>query len=96
MSVETTKTIRCDMCGAIIDVGDDSVLCNSVISNGYYGVIVHEHNKAYDDGLETGIWQKDLDLCPECADRAAAIHLEITPSEDGFACDYHYSWRDGR
>ena len=96
MSEEVVKTIRCDMCGDVIDTSDEEVLKNSAISGGYYSVIVHEHNESYQEGLMDSIGYSAIDLCPKCADRAAAIHLEITPTEGGRSCKHELSWREGR
>lgn len=96
MSTKKIEIVTCDMCGAEIDVNDDVVLSNSILSHGYTYVPVHEHNPSYAEKFQTRTGTAQLDLCPVCADRAAAIHLEVIPTEGGRSCRYEYSWRDGR
>lgn len=89
----TIERYTCDMCGADIDPGDPfRVLC----SNGAYNTIpIHCYNPAYDEGYRTCISWELIDLCPECAVRACAIHGEYVRSEDG-SWHLDLSWRDGR
>lgn len=92
---KTVETVTCDMCGAEIDIDDDATLRASAISGGYYGVLVHEHNPSYAEGLQTGVEHAQLDLCPACADRACAIHREVVPTDGGRSCRHVYTWREG-
>ena len=92
-----TKTVLCDMCGAEIDIRDDDVLRMSALSGSdYYYVLVHERNQSYAEGRRDSIAYEPLDLCPECADRAAAIHCEVVPTDGGRSCRHELSWREGR
>ena len=93
MSCETIKVYKCDKCGAVIDTHDDAVMRNSVLSNGIFCVLVHEHNPSYDEEYRTRIEQASIDLCPSCADRATVIHREVIPTEDKRSCHYEYTWR---
>lgn len=86
------ETYVCDMCGKEIDLthvrSRRAIICSSP---GVAFVPVHEHNPAYDEGYQDNIAYADIDLCPDCADRACAIHQEWY-EEDG---EWHskLSWR---
>ena len=94
MSTKKITVVTCDMCGANIDLDDEDVTRNSVLGE-YMYVIVHYHNPSYDRRYQIGITGEHLDLCPACADRAAAIHMEVEPTDDRRSCHHKYSWREG-
>ena len=94
MSKKTIEIITCDMCGDEIDLNDEWTNRNSVVCNSTYCVPVRFHNPSYDEGCQDGISIERLDLCPRCADRAATIHLEVTPVDSGRSCHHEYTWRE--
>ena len=96
MSEENIKIVKCDMCGAEIDFRDDWTIRNSAYSSDFYGVLVQEYNEFFDEEYRTGISFHKLDLCPACADKAAAIRCEIVPTDDGRRRKCEYSWRQAQ
>lgn len=86
------KTYVCDMCGALIDINSDSprrpIICSDIMQK---YIPVYEYNPTYDEGYREGVGYACIDLCPDCADRACAIHQEWY-EEDG---EWHskLSWR---
>lgn len=83
------------MCGDEIDLSDEWTIKNSVVAHNTYYTPVQYHNPAYATGYEDGIGMEFLDLCPACADRATAIHLEVT-GDYKTGWHHEYSWREGR
>ena len=92
---KTIEVYYCDMCGKEIDARVDSpirpIICSGYPSN---SIPVHMHNPTYDEGWQDGILWERIDLCPECADRACIIHVEVC-KEDG-KWRSKLSWRDGK
>jgi hypothetical protein len=90
---KTTETYYCDMCGKEIDTSVDSphrsIICSGCMS---MSIPVYMHNRTYDEGYQDCLAWESVDLCPECTDRACAIHVEVY-KEDG---EWHskLSWRD--
>lgn len=90
---KTTETYYCDMCGKEIDVSIDSpnraIICSMCSS---MRIPVRMHNCTYDEGHQDWLTWWSVDLCPECADRACAIRVELC-KEDG-EWRSKLSWRD--
>jgi hypothetical protein len=100
MGVGSVKRVieiyTCDMCGAEFERYSDGSRRTPIICDATYKTFpVHEHNPAYDEGYQDGIAWTNIDLCPDCADRACAIHEEWYKDDDG---KWHaeFSWRDAR
>lgn len=96
MSVEEIKTYRCDMCGEVIDTKDDAVMRMCVLGSGCFYALAHVHYPQLDEGLQDGIEHISIDLCPECAERATNIRVEVVPTDGGRSCRYEYSWKGER
>lgn len=92
-----TETYICDMCGLEFErYVEDSRHVPIVCSDATYKTIpVHEHNPAYDEGYQDGLAWANIDLCPDCADKACVIHEERYKDDDG---KWHakFSWRNER
>ena len=90
-----TEAYYCDMCGKEFNAHANSphrpIICSGYSSN---FIPVHMHNPTYDEGWQEGLAWESVDLCPECADRACTIHVEVY--KDGGEWRSKLSWRDAR